>query len=86
MRLFNENKKSDHWYGSDIMCIIIAGLMGLAFLFGLIGIWATQTTPEYKVFKWVPVILSITSAIVMAMSLGRFIKKKWLRPKSLRRF
>ncbi len=53
------------WYDSDAACLVITAAMGGVFLFGLTGMQTAWENPVFVQFLWIPLLISLLSAIVL---------------------
>jgi hypothetical protein len=53
------------WYDVTPVCLVLIGVMAAVFLFALVGIAVSYEDGIAKTVIWVPVLLSVLSAVVM---------------------
>ena len=63
------------WYDAEAACYIVVGLMSLVLCFGLIGIHVAGQTPQYGQHIWLPIVLVLMSAGVMASVISRLVRR-----------
>ena len=62
------------WYDSETACFTLMAIMGVVFLFGLVGLSVARETPDHHDHIWVPISLLLMSGgviISLAIRLGK---------------
>ena len=63
------------WYRSKTVYILAMAALLLVFLFALAGISVAREVDQYREYIWVPAVLAILSAALMATVALRFIHR-----------
>lgn len=63
------------WYDSETVCFIVIGLMFFVLIFGVVGISGAYEKVEYREHIWVPILLVITSGLVIVSTAIRLTKR-----------
>lgn len=61
------------WHDSDLFCMVVCALAAAVFLFARIGFSLSQTHEAYQAYGWVPLLLMVLSAVILAASTIRLI-------------
>jgi hypothetical protein len=61
------------WHDSDLFCMVVCALAAAVFLFARIGFGITQSHEAYQAYGWVPLLLMVLSAVILAASAIRLI-------------
>lgn len=64
------------WYDADAVCAAVIVLTALTTLFGLLGIYAAQSRPEYREHLWMPMLMVGLSAGVAVSTAVRMIRRR----------
>ena len=67
------------WYDSEPVCFVMIVAVSGVFLFGMLGIGVTRTTPLYRDFVWVPVLLIAMSVTVLLSVTARLVLRYFQR-------
>lgn len=63
------------WHDSQTACLLVIGLMLLVFLFALVGVSTAGENTAFRGKIWLPVVLMLLSAGVLASTTIRLIRR-----------
>ena len=70
------------WYDSDALCYLMILAMTIVLLFGIAGIYVSQSNPSFKDYIWMPILVILLSGAVICSTVVRLIKRyrhRWER-------
>jgi hypothetical protein len=71
------------WYDADTVCYSIMVLMVVILIFSIFGIAAAREVPAYRRYVWVPLLLAMMSAGVLASTIVRLVRRNTNRSSGL---
>ncbi len=61
------------WHDSDLFCMVVCVLAAAVFLFARIGFGFAQAHEQYQAYGWIPLLLMVLSAIILAANAIRLV-------------
>jgi hypothetical protein len=68
------------WFDSDRVCWLVIVSMILTGLFGAAGISVALESPAFQDYFWLPLLLVVMCAVVLASTLTRLVRRHLERP------
>ena len=61
------------WHDTDLFCMVACVLAAAVFLFARIGFSFAQAHEQYQAYGWIPLVLMVLSAFILASNAIRLI-------------